>query len=529
MLNQTILSIAILLSLGIYGAYAYTHVLHQLHMLQLNSYRNERYFGWLHRDFVKNFNFFPALALISIFAITSDLFFVLLWGVSYWILNSTFKAPKQKKPLVITARVNRLAITILLLGIVIPSAVYFLSQQMAAALIVLSLLLLLAPYTTLIANALNTPIEKAIALGFVKQAQKTVRSHANLKIVGITGSYGKTSTKFILQQILSTQFHALMTPESFNTLMGVTRVINENLKPLHNLFIVEMGAKQSGDIKEICELVKPQIGLITTIGEQHLETFKTLENIKNTKSEIINDLPSDGLAVLNGDNSPSLSLKTATNAKVIYFALENQQADYQAKNIKILKNGLTTFDILMPNEQVLSLESRLLGQHNIYNILAAVTIANELGIAHQQIKTAVRSLKPAPHRMNVKNTPGGITIIDNAFSTNPSAARSSVEVMAKIEGQRKIIITPGMIELGDIEYDENKKFGSNLPNGLDYVILVGQSRQSSAIQEGLQEVNFPSEKLYMASDLNDANQHLNSIAQPGDVVLYENDLPDNYI
>jgi len=526
MLATIFLSLA---CLAIFSAYTIRQMMHQLHMLQLNSYRNERYSLWLHRDFVKNFNFSPAIALISIVFISNELIFLGIWGSVYVVLFLSHKPLVQKKPLVITARIKRLMVIITSIFCLLPLGVYFLTNQFVLSFILLSLLLLLIPYTSLLANILAIPVEQSIANGFVKQAKKTIRSHHNLKVIGITGSYGKTSTKFILQQILATQYHTLMTPESYNTLMGVTRVINENLKPLHNLFIVEMGAKQKGDIKEISDLVRPEIGLITTIGEQHLETFKTLDNIKNTKAEIINDLPNHGIAVLNGDNQPSLALNNATSARIVYFAIDNPQADYQAKNIKILNNGLTTFDIRLPDEQVLSLESRLLGQHNIYNILSAVSIANELRVNHNKIKSAVRAIKPAPHRMNVKPTKAGITIIDNAFSTNPSAARSSVEVMAKIDGKQKIIITPGMIELGEIEYEENKKFGQNIPNGLDYVILVGHSRQTTAIQEGLDSVKFPSEQVYLAADLNDANRQLRAIAQTGDVVLYENDLPDNYL
>lgn len=529
MLYQLLFTLCLIAGLTCFILFSYRQVLHYVHMLQLNSYRNERYSRWLHLNLKKNINFVTVTGLLSIVLASSKLGFLILWGGIYLLLFLLQKPAIQKKPLVITARVKRLLVIIGLTFILPPLLLFWVSTVFILPWIVLSLLLIGLPYLILFSNQIATPIEKQIAMGFVKQAKRTIESLSHLKKIGITGSYGKTSTKYILQQILSSQYHSLMTPESFNTLMGVTRVINENLKPIHNLFIAEMGAKQPGDIKEICDLVKPEISLITTIGEQHLETFKTLENIKKTKGEIIRDLPEQGLAVLNGDNAPSLELKSTTIARVLYFAIDNPKADYRAENIKILSSGITQFNINYHDKQSLFLETRLLGQHNLYNILAAVTIALELGINPNKIKAAVRSIQPAPHRMNVKNTAAGITIIDNAFSTNPSAARSSVDVMAKIEGNRKIMITPGMIELGEIEYEENKRFGHNMPNGLDYVILVGQSKQTQAIQDGLDEAQFPTEQVYLASNLDDANQHLRAIAKAGDVVIYENDLPDNYL
>ena len=133
-------------------------------------------------------------------------------------------------------------------------------------------------------NIVNSPIEKWIQKGFYNKAKRKLEEMPNLKVIGITGSYGKTSTKYIVSTILSQKYNVLMTPESFNTTMGVVRTINEKLNSMHNLFVCEMGAKQVGDIKEICDLVKPDYGILTAIGPQHLETFKTIDNVKKNQT-----------------------------------------------------------------------------------------------------------------------------------------------------------------------------------------------------------------------------------------------------
>lgn len=175
----------------------------------------------------------------------------------------------------------------------------------------------------------------------------------------------------------------------------------------------------------------------------------------------------------------------------------------------------------------MSLETQLLGQHNASNLLVCTAVALDMGVAPERIAYAVRQLQAVEHRLQLRNFPGGYTVLDDAFNSNPTGAKMALEVLQQLEGKRKIIITPGMIELGPQQYELNKTFGTQIAAVCDYVILVGP-KQTEAIQEGVRKTGYPEEKLYVARNLEDANAHLRPLLKAGDIVLYENDLPDTY-
>lgn len=375
------------------------------------------------------------------------------------------------------------------------------------------------------ANFVLKPIENKINKWFYKDAQRILKQMPELIIIGITGSYGKTSTKHFLHRILSEKYNVLMTPGSFNTTMGVIRTIREYLKPTHQIFIVEMGAKQIGDIKEICDLVKPQYGILTAVGEQHLDTFKTIENVQKTKFELINSLPQNGIAILNADYEYIIN-KKVNNCNTQYYSTQSTQFEYNLANIKYNKKG-ATFNILKNETVVGEFETKLLGDYNLSNILASVIIAKELNVELDRISYAIKKLTPVQHRMEIKRNNNGITIIDDAFNSNPIGAKMALNVLKNIEGARKIIITPGMIELADKQDFYNQIFGKQISEVCDYVVLVGK-KITQPIYEGIIETGYKTENIYIAQNFKDATQHIGSFIKSGDVILYENDLPDTY-
>jgi UDP-N-acetylmuramoyl-tripeptide--D-alanyl-D-alanine ligase len=350
----------------------------------------------------------------------------------------------------------------------------------------------------------------------------------NLKVVGITGSYGKTSTKHYLHRILSEHFSTTMTPGSFNTTLGVIRTVREYLKPYDEVFIVEMGAKQPGDIKEITDLVHPSAAIITAVGEQHLETFKSIENVQKTKFELVDALPADGFAVLNNDFEYVANRKV-DNVKAMRYAVSNPKgADYHAEDIKYSSRG-TTFKVVGPGlSEPLELHTALVGECNVSNLLGAVIVALKLGVPAEKIKYAVSQIEQVEHRLSVRRIPGGLTIIDDAFNSNPSGSKMAVEVlgMMKDEGKR-IIITPGMIELGARQVEANTQFGRYIAANADVAIVVGQYNRD-AILAGIKDGKMDEANVYAVDSFKDAQITLHSIARPGDIVLYENDLPDTF-
>ena len=207
--------------------------------------------------------------------------------VFYNIKTSRELQKRSIKKLVFTSRIKRLYVTgVLLFALLIAFAVLtkagFLNRLFISAVLLLSYV---TPLLTLALWGIMVPVEKRIAKYYVDDAKKILASIPKLKVIGITGSYGKTTTKFILTRILSEKFNVVCTPQSFNTPMGVVRTVRTMLKPQTEIFVCEMGAKQNGDIKEICDIANPHYGLITSVGPQHLESFKTVDNVFSTKFE----------------------------------------------------------------------------------------------------------------------------------------------------------------------------------------------------------------------------------------------------
>ena len=275
-----------------------------------------------------------------------------------------------------------------------------------------------------------------------------------------------------------------------------------------------MGAKNIGDIKEICDLVHPKLAILTAIGPQHLDTFKTLENVRRTKMELIDSLPEDGIAVVNYEDENIR--ETQIDKNYIKFGFDSSN-DIYADNIEMSEDG-SIFDV----------KTKLLGKHSIINILAAIGIAQELGLTEEEIRLGISYLKPVEHRLELRRAANGLTIIDDAYNANIKGSKNAFETLKMFKNKTKIIVTPGMVELGEQDYEYNKELGKNAAENADYVILVGE-KQAKPIEEGLLSRGFPEDKIYIAENINEAMKKWNEFPPENTVVLLENDLPDNYL
>lgn len=497
---------------------------YDMQMFQLSSYRYSRYFRWwfpqnilTHRKWL--------LVLVVLCMLNGWLSIVAVAIVVVSIYKELTE--KYKTPIVFTNRVKRLYATAIIVTLFVPAVVAF-AVGVKYMPLASALTLLLSNFVVLSANLINTPIEKYITQWYINDAKRIIESHKSLTIIGVTGSFGKTSTKNYLAGVLSEKYNVLVTPGNFNTLLGVVRTIREHLRPYHQVFIVEMGAKQPGDIKEICELVHPQIGILTAVGEMHLETFKSFENIQKTKFELINSLPADGLAVLNYDSQGVRDFSDIkSNCRIVAYGVENENVALRAENIVYGANGVSFTCSGSGNNDVYS--SKLLGSGNLLNLLASIAVAGELKVPVEKQKSAVSRLRPVEHRLSMRHA-NGITVLDDAYNSNPTGAAMAIDVLkgfAVGEGNKRIIITPGFVEMGARQFEANKALGKHIAKGCDYAIIVNVTNRE-AIVSGITEGGFPSEKVYKADNLADAHVHLASILRVGDVVLYENDLPDNF-
>lgn len=392
-------------------------------------------------------------------------------------------------------------------------------------LLIYSFLIFTIPFNIIIANFLADPTETMINNHYINSAARKLgkKEYNDLIRIGITGSYGKTSTKYILQTILSEKYNVLATPESYNTTMGNVRTIREKLKPEHQVFISEMGARRRYDIQEICNFVRPQIGIITSIGPQHLETFKKIENVVKTKSELLVGLTYDGVAFLPINDKYCKEIYQKEKHEKYSYGI-GEKADVYATDIKLSAKG-STFTVVTKNDRF-TCTTKLLGEHNVQNIIGSIAIALHLGLTKEEIMRGVEKIEPVPHRLQILPSPNGGVVIDDAFNSNPVGSKMALEVLKKFEG-RKIIITPGMVELGAEEYKLNKEFGRQMADAVDVAILVGVKR-SKPIEEGLREKKFDENNIYVVNSLAEATNRLTKLANPNNVVLFENDLPDNY-
>ena len=475
-----------------------------LHMVQLEGYDPEHYFKWLGSNKKKAYSFIK-------------------------------EAQPIKKPLVMTQRATRLFRANALISVLIYSLPVFLLGSITGNIIATVLMAVLSlgavyyfqPLILAWSTILMKPVENRINLGFYTSAQRKIKSRDDLRVVGITGSFGKTSTKFIVGTILSERFKVLNTPESYNTPMGLSKVINNELTNQHEVFVAEMGAKVIGEIRELAELAQPKIGILTSIGPVHIETFKNIDNIMKTKYELIEELPTDGVAVFNYDNEHIRKLADKTFKEKLLYGFENtEKLDIYAEDIQVTEEG-STFTLKDKAGNEIRCTTKLLGKHNIYNLLAGACAAKILGLSFEEIARGISKVEPVEHRLNLIKAPNGVIIIDDAFNSNPIGTKAALDVLGQFRDGKKIIVTPGMIELGDMEEEANREFGVNIGKVCDYAILVGEKR-TRPIFEGLMESNFNRDNIMVVNNLSEATVQLGKISKPGDVVLFENDLPDNY-
>ena len=492
------------------------------HMLQLNSYRTERYKKWCTDNDKKLVNLPRLLPFLCALLpwLPVELPPWALYGAGGLLLTVTalWHLPKKaKKPLVVTHRVVRLFVTqgLLLTGFL--CILWFLSPQRGIVLFGLASSVIWL--WTGAANVINTPLENYFASRFVADARRRLAERPDLTVIGITGSYGKTSVKNFLAALLSVKYNVLMTPGSYNTTMGVVRTVREMLRPTHEIFIAEMGAKQAGDIREICDLVHPRYGILTSIGEQHLETFGSVENIIATKFELVDAISQDGAAFLNFDNDFIRS--HAVSVPAVTYGVKEGTA-YRATDITVDGHGCQ-FTLTAPDGESCRYTTRLLGAHNIQNLAGCMALAHCLGISLQEMVYPIRMLKPVEHRLQL--LPNGY--IDDAYNSNPAGFRSALDVLAGFDAQR-VLVTPGMVELGEQQETLNRQLGEYAATRCDYAVLVGL-KQAPPLREGLLAGGFPEERLYVAATLQEGLAYVNNLPTEGQrIVLLENDLPDNF-
>ena len=447
---------------------------------------------------------------------------------------------KHKALLVLTARAVRLSATFFvlyfcftfllltimqMLGYVFIENVFFLDVRFG----VLCVTPLMIPVIVEFANFINKPFENVNNQKYVKRTKKTLAGADNLIKIGITGSYAKTSVKEILRTMLSVKYNVLSTPASYNTPMGICKSVRR-YDGTQDVFIAEMGARRAGEISELTDIVKPDYGILTGIGNQHLETFGAFETILDTKYELVKGVKEGGTVIFATDNENTYRLSERARregkVKVVCAGVRKETASgvYCEDPVTDVTGSVFT---VCDGEKSVKVSTVLIGKHNVSNIMLAVALCKELGMSLEEIAQGISMIKPVRHRLEVMKNEKGVTVIDDSYNSNVDGTIAALDVISGFNG-RKIIITPGLVELGRMEDLENFRFGRRLSKVADFVIIVGKPN-AYKIRDGLLDGDFPYENIKIVQNLDEAIKFFSEISKEGDIVLFENDLPDKFM
>lgn len=441
------------------------------------------------------------------------LYLIEIGFVFYQKINLGLRRPKFT-PKASLLSIGSLILVLFLLGLSffkLPKGFFFFSF--------LLLDLLLFALVSLLVLVLK-PLTCFLKQRIIQKAKRKVEKFPHLLVIGITGSYGKTSTKEFLAQILSSKYQVLKTPGSHNTDIGIAKAILSKLDPKHKIFVVEMGAYKRGEIKKICQIVNPKVGILTGINEQHLALFGSIESTGKAKFELIEALPPDGLAIFNGDDGHCLQLAKNTKIKVKFYSLKKQM-DISAQNIRIGEDRVE-FDVKVGGE-VVGFKTSLLGRQNIPNILAAVAVAITLDFSLEEIAKVVSQIKPFEKTMTPSRGVKGTTIIDDSFSSNPCGFLSALEYLKTYKEAKKFLVTPGIIELGKASSKIHQALGKAAAEICHKVFLTSQNFAKD-FKMGAEKIG-QKEKILVEESPKKLMKRLVRIIKKGDVVLLEGRVP----
>jgi len=436
-----------------------------------------------------------------------------LFALAAFLLFMQKKHMKLKKKFGLTRRVCRLiAVAFLLnLGFVLILNLLGITAYFLFAAV---------DYVVLLAAYIMRPVEDAINSRFYNSARQKLMEAKGLIRIGITGSFGKTQAKQILKSILSEKYRVLATPPSFSTAMGISRTVNEQLKSGHQVFIAEMGAQYKGDIKDLVKLVRPQYGMITCVGNAHLDTFGSAENVAQTKFELIQGLPEDGKAFFGADNSYGDRLYGMCKHEKYRAGIGDDTAYMRAENIESGIHG-TRFQLICADGSQAWMKTKLLGAYSVQNIALCAALARQMGMGMDEIARGVEKIQPLKHKLQL--IAGDVNIIDNSANTLPEAAAEALQVLSEFPG-RRILVTAGFPELEEQADVKSHAYGVQIVGRADYVVLINPEN-TKQIAAALAKKNFLKSAVRTVYTEADAAAIVKEMATKGDTILYEGIYP----
>lgn len=503
-------------------------LLRYLRYFQQEEYNSRRFLSWViaFRAFDRRGSLVVGAA--AIFTLLFPLASIYEWAAAFSLFTIAYREEDPrwmgKVRLKMTERAIRLYMTAFAISVLILTS--FLVSGLNSW-IALLLLFQLVPFTLMIACLLLDWDEKRRQQQFMKEA-KQILAEVDPFVIGITGSYGKTSTKHALAHLLRVALApTFWTTKGINTPMGNTREIRSSLRPGHRYAVMEMGAYGKGSIERLCQLTPPHAAIITTIGTAHLERFKSEELIFQTKAELAQAVPSDGILVCNGDNEGARHIAALYPKRVtLLYGFDNEKGklDCWISQWRTEPNG-THFTFLWKGKTYEG-STPLFGQSSLSNIAACFTMGCALGAQPELLIAAIANLEPVDNRLQLKRE-GEVIYLHDAYNSNPVGFASALDVAASLPVKRRLLMTPGMIELGKQAQEQHEKIGRKAASICDLTLIVGETNRDS-LCAGLKAGGMAQENIFCCTSREEAFALLKKLRQEGDLILIENDLVDLY-
>lgn len=441
-----------------------------------------------------------------------------------WVFAHFWQRRTQnKKPLVNTTKIQ----IIKLVSLMILACIFILGVILFNLFVGLLfiIIVLIQPYILIISSVYFLDLFQILIIKkTIKDTHRKIKSFKKVQVIGIAGSYGKTSVKNILYHLMSSKYKVLKTPLSYNTILGISRVVDLELNDSYDFFICELGEFKKNDVLEMSEMVDVSYGIMTGVNSQHLERFKNIQNTTNAIFELFDYLKKKNKKVVANFANEYISnevIKRRGSLSVISYG--NSKSKIFAENIKFSDFG-TEFDLVF-NGVKNRVKTPLLGKAHVNNILGACTLAYEIGVPLETIVERLETIPKVSHRFEQTLLPDGCLLIDNSYSSNIDSFKESLTILEGLQRKNKIIVTPGMVELGAENEKIHLELGKLAKDICTKVILVGNSSRTESLAKGIGE-----DKVIFMNDIKNIWKTFYGLGlTPSDsVIILENDLPDNY-
>jgi len=508
------------------------YVLFWLYLWQLKDYHLPRFVDHFRtykgKKLILNFEQILKLALFVFLFFTTSvpnliysvIFLVYLVELALFargIINKSFKKPiKTAKILLLSAISFVLLVLFFVFELGLSNNKQILSiliSDILTPIIVSVIVLLFQPIFVFLRNK---------TLRDAKEKIEKIKSAGSLKVIAITGSYGKTSTKEFLTTILSKKFKVLSTNKHQNAEVGIANCILQDLNSSHQIFIAEVGAYDKGKVKEVCLVLKPQIGIVTGVNEQHLALFGSMKNLLSAEGggELANALPKDGLLVVNGDNKYCLGLykEYAGNKKIYSISNKLIDSDIWSEEVEVGKDFIS-FVAINKNKEMAHFGVKVLGKQNVQNLLGAILIARELGMNFEEISEACNGIFQEQAGMTLKQEKHEINVIDSSYSANPDGVFADLEYLRIFEGE-KVVVMPCLIELGERSSEIHEKIGQKMGEICDLAIITSKDKYKE-IEKGFNEKKLQGAKCLLCDNSQNIYSMITLFCKQGDAVLLE--------